>query len=133
LVYVELWFDAEKDHEWKITLWKIANYDFDPLTTPYITLDTGIENQHRAREAQLAIVRDLKKKNETVVANAYMLRSRFSIRPKWLEELLSPIGHINARPIHPEKELKNLIQEYTIWFGGVPNEEIFAEVQGSLS
>lgn len=91
MIYVELWFDAEVDREWKITLWQISDYDFDPFTAPYITLDIGTDNQHVAREMQLSIVRDLKQQT-SVVANAYIDRSRFLIRPRWFEELLSPLG-----------------------------------------
>jgi hypothetical protein len=126
MVYVELWYDAEKDHEWKITLWQISDYDFDALTAPYITLDVGTNNQHTARELQLDIIRDLKKQTN-VVANAYIDRSRFQIRPKWFEELLSPLGGItdgqadskeNRRSSRENRSdmLSNIRETYTIWF-----------------
>lgn len=125
MVYVELWFDAEKDQEWKITLWKIPDYDFDPMTAPYLTLETNTDNQHIAREVQLEIVRDLKHYNDVVVANAYMDRSRFQIRPKWFEELLSPIGaRKRCRNIPCEKSmiLSNIKETYTIWFKNISME-----------
>lgn len=125
MVYVELWFDAEKDRDWKITLWQIEDYDFDPFTSQFITLNVDTENQHVAREHQLEIVRDLKSQGVKVVANAYIDRSRFIIRPRWMEELLSPIGRIQSGK--PSKENSknlgsngadvstNLRKTYTVW------------------
>lgn len=126
MVYVELWFDAEVDREWKITLWQINDYDFDPFTAPYITLDIGTDNQHIAREMQLGIVRDLKQQTN-VVANAYVDRSRFIIRPRWFEELLSPLGgifdndgiQVNTSKKYTKKDKTTMLsyirETYTIW------------------
>ena len=116
MIYVELWFDIERDQDWKITLWQIKDYDFDPLEAPYITLDLNTQNQHKARRVQLEIVQDLKPET-IVVANAYMERSRYIIRPKWFECLLSPLGKINFNKAIIESEINfsSLKQQYTIW------------------
>ena len=122
MIYAELWFDEERDRDWKVTLWQIEEYDFDPMTAPYITLDLNTQNQHKARKVQLDIVKDLKQET-TVVANAYMERSRYEIRPRWFENLLSPLGKLDDAKNSTESEINfsDLRQTYRIWH---QNQEI---------
>jgi hypothetical protein len=92
MVYVELWYDAEQDQCWKITVWYIDKLDFEPFTTDYHTLTTKIDSVHEGVRIQSRVANELRTIGYTKVhMNNYNPKTRFQIRPAWLERLIS--GH----------------------------------------
>lgn len=91
MVYVELWFDAEKLNKWKLTVWYIDGKDFDPFTTEYETLENEYLNIHTAKKAQDELVTKIRSCGLRTYTNNYNPDSYFWLRPAWLERLISNV------------------------------------------
>lgn len=89
MVYVELWYDAEGDNKWKLTVWYIQDKDFDPFAAEYETLDFSADNIQIAKKKQEEVATTFRQSGCKVIMNNYNPDSFFWLRPKWFEELLA--------------------------------------------
>lgn len=88
-IYLEVWFDSEKDNIWKITLWFIDSKDFDPLESDHKTLSKTFTHIHSAVKFQQNLGFIFKERGYKVYMNNYNIKSYFWIRPAWLEIMIS--------------------------------------------
>lgn len=90
-VYLELWFDAEKEKGWKITAWYIKDKDFEPFETDYKTMPEIHVSVHAGARHQAKLRVVLERKGFKVYVNNYNPDSYFVVRPAWFERLLANI------------------------------------------